>query len=237
MNSVLQEILTTRQVTDGTETFRLRSEVGARQGALLARVVERVRPRTSLEVGFAYGVATLYICEALARIQVPGAQVRHVAIDPFQSTQWRGIGVRNVREAGFAPFVELREQASEIALPELLNEGTLLDMALIDGWHTFDHALVDFFYVNKMLRIGGVVILDDASYPSIEKLVDHILTYGSYCIFDLPKSPVPHVSARALLPVRRMAKFMGLQRTKWPRAVALQKTARDTRGHDWFKSF
>jgi hypothetical protein len=133
--------------------------------------------------------------------------------------------------------VELREQASEIALPELLNEGTLLDMALIDGWHTFDHALVDFFYVNKMLRIGGVVILDDASYPSIEKLVDHILTYGSYCIFDLPKSPVPHVSARALLPVRRMAKFMGLQRTKWPRAVALQKTARDTRGHDWFKSF
>jgi hypothetical protein len=41
--------------------------------------------------------------------------------------------------------------------------------------HTFDYALVDFFYIDKMLNIGGVVIFDDLSYPSIRKLCRYVL--------------------------------------------------------------
>jgi hypothetical protein len=41
--------------------------------------------------------------------------------------------------------------------------------------HTFDYALVDFFYIDKMLNIGGVVIFDDLSYPSIRKLCRYAL--------------------------------------------------------------
>jgi predicted O-methyltransferase YrrM len=234
MNSVLKNILSTHQVSDGNDLLPLRSQVAQKQGDLLATVIAKIRPKTSLEVGFAYGISTLYIGDALDRLHQP---VRHIAIDPFQSTHWRSIGSRNVASAGFDKFVQLIEEKSEIALPQLLAAETTLDFALIDGWHTFDHALVDFFYINKMLRVGGVVVLDDASYASISKLVDHILTYDCYRVFALPASPIPWVSPKAFLLVRKLAYYAGLKKTQWPRAVALEKIEPDSRRHDWFKKF
>jgi predicted O-methyltransferase YrrM len=226
MNTVLKEMLQTRQVTDGQETVPLTSFMDEKEGDLLATVVASVKPRTSLETGFAYGVSTLFVCEALANI---GQPAKHIVIDPFQSSQFRGIGLKNVESAGYGKFLEMREQRSEIALPRLLDEGIVLDMAVIDGWHTFDHALVDFFYVNKMLRVGGVVVLDDSSMPSVAKLVNHILTYGCYRIFAVPRGPS--------LFVRRLAHLARFRRSKWPSAVALEKIAPDDRPWDWYQSF
>lgn len=226
MNTVLKQILESRQVSDGEETLALTSFMDEKEGELLASVVASVRPTTSLEVGFAYGVSTLFICEALARL---GKPARHIVVDPFQFSEWKGIGLRNVKSAGYETYLELREQRSEIALPRLLEEKTVLDMAVIDGWHTFDHALVDFFYVNKMLRTGGVIVLDDSSMPSVGKLIDHALTYGCYRIFAIPKG--------ANLWVRRLAHLAAFKRSKWPSAVALQKIAGDARPWDWHKDF
>lgn len=226
MNIVLKQILTTGRVSDGNETFPLTSFMDQKEGDLLARVAASVKPATSLEVGFAYGVSTLFICETLAKI---GGAARHIVVDPFQFSEWRGIGVKNVRAAGYEKFLELREQRSEIALPRLLDENTVLDMAVIDGWHTFDHALVDFFYINKMLRVGGVVVLDDSSMSSVGKLVDHVLSYGCYRVFAIPSGPK--------LWVRRLAHLAGFKRSKWPSAIALEKTAPDTRRWDWHEPF
>src|SRR5215470_12961033 len=107
MNSVLKEILETRQVSDGQETLPLTSFMDEREGDLLAKVVDVVRPATSLEVGFAYGVSTLFICGALAKL---GKPARHIVVDPFQFSDWRGIGLRNVKRAGYEAFVELRQE-------------------------------------------------------------------------------------------------------------------------------
>lgn len=226
MNSVLKEILETGRVSDGKETLPLTSFMDEREGDLISKVVESVRPTTSLEVGFAYGVSTLFVCEALAKI---GKPAKHVVVDPFQFSEWRGIGLRNVKTAGYEKFLELREERSEIALPQLLRENTVLDVAVIDGWHTFDHALVDFFYVNRMLRVGGVVVLDDSSMPSVGKLVDHVLTYGCYRVFGIPRG-------HGLL-ARRLAHLARLKGSKWPSAVALEKIAPDDRRWDWHRPF
>src|SRR5215467_1019511 len=226
MNSVLKDMLDTGQVSDGKEILPLRAHMDKREGNLLSKVVECVQPTTSLEVGFAYGVSTLYVCDSLAKI---GKPARHIVLDPNQFSNWRGIGVRNVERAGYGRFVDFRQERSEIALPQLLDEKTVLDMAVIDGWHTFDHALVDLFYVNKMLRIGGVVVMDDSSMPSVGKLVDHILTYGCYRIFGIPRGP-------GLLP-RRLAYYVRLRRSKWPSAIALEKIAQDERTWNWHRSF
>ena len=226
MNHLLEEILRTRQVSDGANALPLTSHMDAREGALLSRVVEYVQPRTSLEVGLAYGISTLFICDALAKLDKPA---RHIVVDPFQFSEWGGIGLRNIKSAGYEKYVELREERSEIALPKLLAEGTALDFALIDGWHTFDHALVDFFYVNKMLRVGGVVVLDDSSMPSVGRLVDHVLSYGCYRIFSVPSGTVPVV--------QRMAYYARLKKSKWPSAIALEKISADDRPWNWHRSF
>jgi predicted O-methyltransferase YrrM len=226
MNSVLKEILETAQVSDGKETLPLTSFMDEREGDLISKVVESVRPTTSLEVGFAYGVSTLFICEALSKI---GKPAKHIVVDPFQFSEWRGIGLRNVKCAGYGTFLELCEERSEVALPQLLRENTALDVAVIDGWHTFDHALVDFFYVNKMLRVGGVVVLDDSSMPAVGKLVDHILTYGCYRVFGFPNGP-------GLL-TRRLAYYARVKKSKWPSAIALEKIKQDSRRWDWYRRF
>ncbi len=160
VNAVLRSILSSDSVTDGERTFPLRhpdfpalpAHMDEGEGALLQEIVRSVKPRVSLEIGFAYGVSTLYICDALAEVN-PSA--RHIVMEPFQSTQWRGIGLRNVRQAGFGSMVDFREDHSEIVLPELVRSGLVADFALIDGWHTFDQVMVEFYYLNRLLRAGG----------------------------------------------------------------------------------
>ena len=54
--------------------------------------------------------------------------------------------------------------------------GQRIDFAFIDGWHTFDYAMIDFFYVDLLLKPGGVLVIDDAwSYRAIRKLACYIV--------------------------------------------------------------
>ncbi|MTI29215.1 class I SAM-dependent methyltransferase, partial [Xanthovirga aplysinae] len=105
--------------------------------------------------------------------------VSHTIIDPYQTSDWKNIGITNLRKANI-DFFELIEKPSEIALPQLLNEKRKYDFALIDGWHTFDHTLIDFFYLNRLINTGGIIVIDDVGLPSINKLMRYILNYPAY---------------------------------------------------------
>jgi hypothetical protein len=56
---------------------------------------------------------------------------------------------------------------SDEVLPELLNKGTALDLAFIDGAHGFPYPVVDWHYVSRMLEVGGRLVLDDIPIPAI----------------------------------------------------------------------
>lgn len=245
MNAVLQRILETKTVTDGTTTYPLHSNMKPDEGELIQRVIASVQPLTSLEIGMAYGISTLFVCDALAKVPRPA---RHIAIDPHQTSGWHGIGMANVREAGFERFVELYEEGSEFALPRLLAEKVEVQVAIIDGWHTFDHALLDFFYINRMLPVGGVVILDDVGYESIHHLVRHILTYPAYKLFGtvLTSPGGPSLLGRmrralGRMPVARQLLHPALLNRPWDlgwgSCVARQKVAPDDRSWDWYEEF
>ena len=190
MNSVLEEILGTGHVRspDG-EVLKECSGISAREGKLLQEIISEIRPVVSLEVGLAYGISTLFICEAL---QWTGTS-RHIVIDPKQlagpwleilgGNSWKGIGLNNVRRAGYEEMVEFHGVPSHIALPQIEASGMRIEFAFIDGWHTFDYTLVDFFFIDRMLRVGGVVALDDTHWPSIQRVCGYIITNRSYSVF------------------------------------------------------
>ena len=103
MNAVLADIVTSQQVSDGTTSFPLRHPdfpdspvaVDPEEGALLQRIVDDVKPVRSLEIGCAYGVSSLYICEALSRLPFRPASAkanpaRHIVVDPFQAPSGAG---------------------------------------------------------------------------------------------------------------------------------------------------
>lgn len=133
--------------------------VTAERGGLLRELCLREHARTALEVGMATGLSALFILEALARNGAEAAA--HVVIDPFQSTDYHRAGLRAVREAGCQHLVELHEQRSGLALPALLAQGRRFDFAFIDGSHRFDDAFVNLFYTHRMLKPGGVIVVDD----------------------------------------------------------------------------
>jgi hypothetical protein len=218
----------------------------AGEGALLQEIVRHVRPRVSLEIGFAYGVSTLYICEALADINQPA---RHIVMDPFQSTQWRGIGLRNVRQAGFGSMVDFREEHSEAVLPELVRSGLQVDFALIDGWHTFDQVMVEFYYLNRLLRVGGVIAFDDADRRSVNRVIRHALTYPAYGVFDAGRPRADRVSlagrlrrAAGALPGAAVVLRPDFVKRDWDlgvfgSCVALEKVGEDRRSSGWDRPF
>jgi len=75
----------------------------------------------------------------------------------------RGIDVEAAR------FVDDR---SEAALPLLaLVEGLEIDAAFIDGNHGWPAVFVDFCYLNRMLRPGGLMFIDDVQVYAVAQLV------------------------------------------------------------------
>ena len=98
----------------------------------------------------------------------------------MQDGGWRGIGRFTVERAGYAPLLEFHGESSHQVLPMLERQGRRIDLAFIDGWHTFDYALIDFFYADRLLNVGGVIMLDDMGYPAVRKLARYILTHRRY---------------------------------------------------------
>src|SRR5688572_22836736 len=180
---LLNEIYAKRVVVDAAgREHPLHSEITADEGELLVRVVRDNGLQRTLEIGCAYGLSSLYICAALA--ERPGAS--HTIIDPFQNSEWFGIGVENLRRAG-CTFFELIEQPSEFALPDLVRRGEKYQFALIDGFHTFDQTLVDFYFVNRLLDPGGVVILDDVHLPAVHRVARWVSKLSNYRVVDTAK--------------------------------------------------
>ena len=248
MNNVLATILRTSLVDGDHTQLPLHSSMSREEGDLIDNVFRTVKPAISLEIGFAYGISTLFVCDALA---ANGKAATHIVIDPAQNSHWGGIGVKNIARAGYENFIDFREERSEIALPSLLACGTRVQAAIIDGNHTFDHVLVDFFYVNKMLTVGGIAILDDTYYPSISRVVEHIMTYPAYELFATTTRP--SMARRTKTRMRRsLARWIPKLRREWdyfgkkwgskaywayPSCMAFRKIAEDDRRWDWHVDF
>jgi predicted O-methyltransferase YrrM len=62
--------------------------------------------------------------------------------------------------------LKLIDGYSDQVLPNL-DPGAGLDVAFIDGDHSFPYPAVDWHYVNRMLRVGGLLLLDDVQSAAV----------------------------------------------------------------------
>ena len=195
------------------------------------------RPGASLEVGLAYGVSTLALCDAYA---ATGNDCRHVAIDPFQLDEWGDVGLTNLTRAGHADRVRLLRERSDDALVRLIGEGLRVDLALVDGSHLFDYALVDLFLVDRLLDVGGVVVVDDLWMPGVRRAAAFFLSNRAYTLLKVP-APAEGIGRRVGRAARRLGQrpFLGHLPLKLrPGNLAfLRKDAEDGRRWDHFAPF
>ena len=139
------------------------------QGEALRDLAIAERAERTLEVGLALGMSALFMCQAvLAR----GGH--HVAIDPFQTESWNGAGLRTLRHAGVEGLVEVIEEESQLALPRLVAEGREFDLAFVDGDHRFEGVFLDLYFMTRLVRPGGVVVVDDMWMPAVRTAVAYV---------------------------------------------------------------
>jgi predicted O-methyltransferase YrrM len=203
MNTLIERIYQTGRVEDPDRGLvtPFPTSVPYETGALLYDVVFREGLDSTLEVGMAYGLSTLFICQA-HRDKGSG---RHTAIDPQQGSRFRAIGLANVRKAGLDGHLSFHEAPSFEVLPVLCRAGEVFDFAFIDGQHLFDYVLVDFFYIDKLLRVGGYVVFDDLWLPQVRKVVSFVLRNRGYQLIKVGGSRRSPPWRRAAQAARRFA--------------------------------
>lgn len=118
-----------------------------------------------IEIGLAYGSSALAIGEALATVGRDRA--RHLIIDPMQDSEFLDAGWESVCAAGLEGISTLIRERSQFALPGLVAEGVTVDAAFVDGSHIFHEVFVDLYFLRKLVRPGGLVVLDDHRWPSV----------------------------------------------------------------------
>jgi predicted O-methyltransferase YrrM len=247
VNATLRRILETETVeTPSGDELPLRDHISSEEGEFLQALVREARPQVTLEVGLAFGVSALFICEALQEVD----GTRHITIDPLQEDLWKNAGRHSVQQAGYADLVEFIGEPSELALPRLVAGEQQVDFAFIDGAHHFDHALLDFFYIDRLLRPGGVVVFDDASLPSVHRVCRFVLTNRRYSVRACLPSADPPPRRRSL--VRLVGRLPSAHRALKPslvttdqalglahgsRCVAFTKEGADDRDWDFHDEF
>ncbi len=120
---------------------------------------------TVVEVGLAYASSALAIGEALITIDPP--HPRYFVIDPFQESAWSNAGWESLRSAGLDSIATLMLAPSSLALPRLATEGLIADAAFVDGSHRFHEVFVDLYFLRRIVRPGGLIIMDDIWAPSV----------------------------------------------------------------------
>ena len=244
MDRVLEEIYATGVVVDKDGVkYPVTASIDEGEGAFLSDFIgSRSTIVRTLEVGCAYGLSSLSITTATKGR--PGAH--HTIVDPYQNTQWKGIGIDLLRRSG-VDFFSLVEQPSEFALPRLAQEaGEPLDLVFIDGWHTFDHTLLDLFYANRLIGVGGYIIVDDCDWRSVAKALFYFSCFPCYEIAGASRP------SRKRRRANQVARFLDpsagrfiprdlhdnyFSRARYPSMVALKKIAADDRNYDWFTPF
>ena len=159
---------------------QLHSTIDREEGLFISNIIKKDQTIcNTLEIGCAFGLSSLYICLSLK--ERLGAS--HTIIDPYQKTQWDCAGIMNLERAGIT-FFNLIDKKSEFALPCLLKtmEGKF-DLIFVDGWHTFDHTLLDCYYATRLLKVGGYITIDDVTFASVSRAVAFLTNYPCYEIF------------------------------------------------------
>ncbi len=161
-----------------------RSSLRKDEALTLANLVCEFRPEKSLEIGLAEGGSCVAICAARREC---GISTLHRVLDPFQETLTGNAGLIELERLDLRDQVDWLCEYSENYLPEAVNRRRAdLDFAFVDGGHQVGQKLTDAFYLDKLLRPGGVIAFHDGLLISTAAAVYFLVRERGYSVIHLP---------------------------------------------------
>lgn len=135
---------------------------------ILERAARAAPAGCVVETGCASALSTLHICRGrLDASHLSPANPAH-AIDPNQTRHFESMGIRHIRQAGLDAVCRVHDRAAHEVLPELLAASTRAGFAFIDGMHQMDYVMLEAFYIDRMLGVGGVLAIHDLWMPALQ---------------------------------------------------------------------
>ncbi len=150
------------------------SGLTADAGDYLKDLVVKERARRTIETGFALGLSASFIIEGM--LESGGEFISHTSVDPYQRESWDYSGRYTLRYLEIDRHATLIEKDSLLTLPELVSQGLTFDLAYVDGGHNFEHIFCDTLYMTRLVRPGGLIILDDMWMPASKRALSYFTT-------------------------------------------------------------
>lgn len=143
------------------------------RGEALRELARSCQATRILETGLGLAMSSSFLLDAaistLAESGRPAAAPLLTSIDPGESSINADAGLVHLQRAGLTPFHRFISVRSERALPRLIESAEQFDLAFIDGDHRFDGAFIDTFFALRLVKPSGLIVLDDAWMPSVQK--------------------------------------------------------------------
>lgn len=180
MLASLEKIFNTNAVEINLEgdTVPLHSNTSLSQGLFLQEMFDLVRPIQSLEIGFAYGISTLFILEKHHELKSKvGA---HIVIEP--DDYWGSAAEYNIEKENLTNYIQIKRDYSDKVLANLFIENYRIQFAYVDTTKQFDVIMHDFFMLDKLLDVEGIIVFDDCggSWPGVQRAIRFINTLPHY---------------------------------------------------------
>lgn len=196
--------------------------ISVKQGAAMHRLMRSHSVRRSLEIGLANGFSAVWMLDALRARR----NALHIAIDPYQKTLFRGVGITQAKRLSPGARFQWIEDFSIHALSDLIRKNEKFDFIFIDGNHRFDDVIVDFYLSDQIMRSGGLIAFDDMWMSSVRTAINFIVNNRSYEIVPQPAENMK-VLRKTRDDDRDWRHFKGFD-VDWPEETAAQMPAKSS---------
>lgn len=133
-------------------------------GDFLRDLVIREQACRTLEVGLGLGLSSLAILEGILTV---GGDIHHTTMD-FAQAERDYAGRQAILDASARDITTVIPKDSAVALAALCTTERRFDFAFIDGSHLFDGVIIDLFYAIRLVKSGGLIVLDDHWMPAVQ---------------------------------------------------------------------
>ena len=174
---------------------------------VIANLMHQMQTIKTLEIGMAYGASTFVFCGMHSKMKL--SESSHVAIDPFQLAHYDDCGVIIVEKANLGNYLKTYYDPSCIVLPRMFSLQEKYDLIYIDGSHFFEDAFLDAYFSIRLLRLGGIMLLDDSSDPHVKKVISFIRNNLHTFIEEIDLTPyrLPNQSSLKYYLARKLGKI------------------------------
>lgn len=205
---LVERIYTDEVFSHGIAPDIFSDSISHAQGIFLSQCVDAYRPAHVVELGFRFGISSLWIQSARH------APASHVIVDPYHHIPAPPVSTVIDDFVKKQKGVVLEDTlTSQEYLARALSKQRHVDMVFIDASQWFDSVMTDMYFVSKVLKIGGIVIIRNLYNKPVRKALMFYLRNLSFVVEGVPlwvQWVIRHVPVVGELLLRYVQRPLGL---------------------------